>query len=76
IQAGKRTFRSLTIEGEEFEFSEGFTDLHTTSYRHIMDGGGFGLEDARRSILTVYNIRNTQPIGLKGDYHPLALKNL
>ncbi|MCB9016578.1 MAG: Gfo/Idh/MocA family oxidoreductase [Lentimicrobiaceae bacterium] len=74
IQAGKRTFRSLTIEGEEFEFSEGFTDLHTTSYRHILNGGGFGLEDARQSILTVFNIRNTQPVGLKGDYHPLASK--
>lgn len=73
IEAGKRTHRSLTIEGEEFEFSEGFTDLHTTSYMDILSGGGFGLEDARRSILAVYNIRNAQPVGLQGDYHPLAL---
>jgi len=69
---GKRTYRSLTIEGEEFEFSEGFTDLHTTSYTDILSGGGFGLEDARNSIHTVYDIRNAKPLGLHGDYHPLA----
>jgi len=74
-ESGKRTFRSLTIEGEDFEFSEGFTDLHTRSYEDILAGGGFGLEDARQSINTVFNIRNTQPAGLKGDYHPY-LKSL
>lgn len=73
LLAGKRTYRSLTIEGEEFEFSEGFTDLHTTSYKDLLSGGGFGLEDARRSIVTVYDIRNSTPIGLQGDYHPLAV---
>lgn len=73
--AGKRTFRSLTIEGEEFEFSEGFTDLHTRSYEDILAGGGFGLQHAKQSINTVYEIRNTQPVGLKGDYHPF-LKTL
>jgi UDP-N-acetyl-2-amino-2-deoxyglucuronate dehydrogenase len=74
-EAGKRTFRSLTIEGEEFEFSEGFTDLHTRSYEDILAGGGFGLSDARQSIETVFNIRNAQPAGLTGDYHPF-LKTL
>lgn len=71
--AGKRTYRSLNIEGEDFEFSDGFTDLHTTSYMDILSGGGFGLEDARRSIMAVYTIRNAAPIGLKGDYHPMAI---
>lgn len=69
-ESGKRTFRSLTIEGEEFEFSEGFTDLHTKSYEDLLSGGGFGLEDARQSIQTVFNIRNATPQGLRGDFHP------
>ncbi|MFH1120332.1 MAG: Gfo/Idh/MocA family oxidoreductase [Bacteroidota bacterium] len=69
-EAGKRTFRSLTIEGEEFEFSEGFTDLHTLSYEDILSGGGFGLSDARQSIDAVFNIRNAVPVGLTGEYHP------
>ncbi|MBK7215145.1 MAG: Gfo/Idh/MocA family oxidoreductase [Bacteroidales bacterium] len=56
---GKRTFRSITMNGEEIEFSEGFTDLHTRSYEHILGGNGFGLEDARRSIEIVQTIRET-----------------
>lgn len=75
LESGKRTFRSLTIEGEEFEFSEGFTDLHTRSYEDILNGGGFGLDEARQSIHTVFDIRNLDPVGLKGDYHPI-LKSL
>ncbi len=55
--AGKRTYRSLKIEGNEIEFSDGFTDLHTACYRQILDGKGFGLEDARPSIETVHAIR-------------------
>jgi UDP-N-acetyl-2-amino-2-deoxyglucuronate dehydrogenase len=70
--AGKRTYRSLRIEGSDIEFSEGFTDLHTVSYDRILAGAGFGLEDARPSIETVYEIRNATPLGLKGDYHPLC----
>jgi UDP-N-acetyl-2-amino-2-deoxyglucuronate dehydrogenase len=72
VQGEKRTFRLINIDGEEFEFSEGFTELHTESYRDILGGGGFGIEDARMAINTVYDIRNAEPIGLKGDYHPLA----
>lgn len=71
-ESGKRTYRSLTMEGEEVEFSEGFTELHTASYRHILEGKGFGLEDARKCIQIVHDIRNATPIGLKGDYHPFA----
>jgi len=68
---GKRTFRSITIDGEEIEFSGGFTDLHTISYQKILEGKGYGLEAARKSIQTVYNIRNLEPVGIKGDYHPI-----
>lgn len=54
---GKRTYRSITVNGSEFEFSEGFTDLHTTSYREILAGKGFGLVDARKSIEIAQQIR-------------------
>jgi len=69
---GGRTFRSITIEQESFEFSEGFGELHTLSYRDILGGGGFGLEEARAAIQIVHDIRNEKPVGLVGDYHPLA----
>lgn len=75
-QRGGRTFRSLTMEGHEIEFSDGFTELHTHSYQHIFDGNGFGLEEARNSIQIVHDIRHKDPIGLKGDYHPLAAVEL
>jgi UDP-N-acetyl-2-amino-2-deoxyglucuronate dehydrogenase len=59
-QSGKRTFRTLSMEGEEIEFSDGFTDLHTRSYQEIINGNGFGLEDALPSIKLVHQIRNAQ----------------
>jgi UDP-N-acetyl-2-amino-2-deoxyglucuronate dehydrogenase len=55
--SGKRTYRSITVDGDEVEFSEGFTDLHTRSYEQILAGNGFGLEDARRSIGIAQGIR-------------------
>lgn len=70
--AGKRTFRSLSMEGTEVEFSDGFTELHTDSYRKIIAGDGFGLADARNAVQIVHDIRHATPLGLKGDYHPLA----
>lgn len=67
---GQRTFRSITIDGKELEFSGGFTDLHTHSYQHILKGQGFGLEDNRTAIETVSQIR-TMPIMNKTDmFHP------
>lgn len=57
IVAQKRTYRKINIEGEELEFSEGFTDLHTTSYKDILSGGGFGIEDTRKSIQIVSRLR-------------------
>jgi UDP-N-acetyl-2-amino-2-deoxyglucuronate dehydrogenase len=59
------------MDGQEIEFSGGFTDLHTISYEKILEGKGFGLDTARNSIETVYTIRNATPIGIKGDYHPI-----
>jgi len=73
---GQRTYRSIMIEGEELEFSGGFTDLHTRVYEGIIEGNGYGLEDARQSIEIVHKIRNSEPIGLKGDYHPFAKKKI
>jgi UDP-N-acetyl-2-amino-2-deoxyglucuronate dehydrogenase len=69
--AGKRTYRSLQMEGEEIEFSDGFTDLHTRSYEHILAGEGFGLAEAYHSIETVHHIRNARP-KLTDSYHPLV----
>ncbi len=69
---GQRTYRSITIEGEELEFSGGFADLHTRVYEGILEGNGYGLEDVRQAIEIVYDIRNAKPIGLKGDYHPFV----
>lgn len=68
---GMTTYRSITMGGEEIEFSGGFTDLHTQSYSEILKGNGFGIQEARTSIEIVHNIRTTQPVGLKGDYHPI-----
>ena len=73
---GKRTYRSMRIEEEEIEFSDGFTDLHTTSYKEILAGRGFGLDEAYASIGIVHDIRHAEPIGLKGDYHPFAQQAL
>jgi UDP-N-acetyl-2-amino-2-deoxyglucuronate dehydrogenase len=67
---GQRTYRSITVDGEELEFSGGFADLHTRSYEEILAGRGFGLEENRVAIETVASIRNVTPVGLKGDYHP------
>lgn len=76
IKAYKRTFRSISIEGDEVEFSGGFTDLHTESYREILSGKGFGLEDAKRSVEIAHNIRNSKIDTSKGEIHPLAKKLL
>ncbi len=67
---GQRTFRSVKINNEEIEFSGGFTDLHTHSYEAILRGEGFGSEEARSSIQIVYAIRNSKPVGRRGDFHP------
>ena len=75
-EKGLRTYRSITVDGKEIEFSGGFTDLHTVTYQNILNGNGFGIEDARESIELTDYVRNTRPIGLKGEYHPLLKKAL
>lgn len=68
------TYRSLVIDGDEVEFSKGFTDLHTESYRRILAGEGYGPKDVAGSIEIVTQIRIVEPVGLKGDYHPFLKK--
>ncbi|MCK4751297.1 MAG: oxidoreductase, partial [Bacteroidales bacterium] len=68
---GQRTYRSIIIDGKEIEFSDGFADLHTQTYRQILDGKGFGLEESKKSIEMVYDIRNAKPTGKTGMHHPL-----
>ena len=70
-KSGKRTYRSLKMGNQEIEFSDGFTDLHTEMYREIIAGRGFGLLEARQSVNIVFHIRNSQTVGLTGDYHPI-----
>ena len=76
VHGEKSTFRSITIEGEELEFSGGFTDLHTQSYLRVLEGKGYGVEDNRAAIETVAVIRN-KPISVPGEYaHPYLSKVL
>jgi len=75
-EAGQRTYRSITVEGEEIEFSGGFTDLHTVTYQEILAGRGFGLDDAGRSVQTAYDIRNQNTEKNKGEQHPITKKLL
>jgi len=67
---GQRTFRSITVDGEEIEFSGGFTDLHTIVYQEILAGRGFGLQDSRPSIELVHRIRNAKETGINDSSHP------
>jgi UDP-N-acetyl-2-amino-2-deoxyglucuronate dehydrogenase len=72
----KRTHRLILLDGEEIEFSEGFTDLHTIVYKEILAGKGFGLEDALPSIVLAHDIRNATAIGINENSHPLLkMKN-
>jgi len=71
-QKGMRTYRSITIDGQEIEFSSGFTDLHTRSYKEILQGNGFALEQNRVAIETVAGIRSAKPDPEKGERHPFA----
>ncbi len=68
---GQRTYRSITVDNEEIEFSGGFFDLHTKSYENVISGKGFGLKDARQSIEIVHQIRNAEKSPLVGDFHPM-----
>jgi UDP-N-acetyl-2-amino-2-deoxyglucuronate dehydrogenase len=71
---GKRTYRALTASGENIEFSDGFTDLHTRSYEAILCGEGFGLEENRVAIETVARIRTAEVTTL-GEVHPFVARS-
>jgi len=70
---GQRTYRSITVDGKEIEFSGGFTDLHTEVYRRTIAGNGFGLEDTRQAIRTTEQIRNIE-LGGSAPRHPFVEK--
>lgn len=76
VKGKKPTYRSITVDGQEIEFSEGFTDLHTASYQAVLDGKGYGIEDARHCVETVEFIRCAAPVtSQNGEGHPF-LANL
>lgn len=72
VQGEKKTFRTLNIDGDEFEFSQGFTELHNKSYQNILVGNGFRISEAMNCIKIVEQIRNAVPVGLDGKHHPMA----
>ena len=74
IQGEKLTYRSITIEGEELEFSGGFTDLHTQNYQQVLAGNGYGIEENRAAIETVEVIRVAPVIDTPANPHPLLVK--
>lgn len=71
-EKNQRTYRKITYDGKEIEFSTGFTDLHDEVYRDILAGGGFGINDARPSIELVHDIRNAPVVGKNSRTHPIA----
>jgi UDP-N-acetyl-2-amino-2-deoxyglucuronate dehydrogenase len=72
VQQQKRTFRSITVDGQEVEFSEGFTDLHTRSYEEALAGNGYTISDVLPVIRLIHAIRSETPVGPNADSHPLA----
>ncbi|SEL29457.1 UDP-N-acetyl-2-amino-2-deoxyglucuronate dehydrogenase [Atopomonas hussainii] len=77
VKGKKPTYRSITCDGSEIEFSEGFTDLHTVSYQAILDGKGYGIEDARHCVETVERIRTLRPVSARdNEGHPFLVRLL
>jgi len=74
LKKGLPTYRSITVDGEGIQFSEGFTDLHTKVYEETLNGKGFGIEDARPSIELVRKLRSAKVINVLDNIHPFALK--
>ncbi|MFC3283659.1 Gfo/Idh/MocA family protein [Litchfieldella rifensis] len=73
VKGQQPTYRVIKCDGESFEFSSGFTDLHTVSYREILAGRGFGIEAVRHCLETVHAIRTAKPERPRGhEGHPLA----
>lgn len=74
-ETDKRTYRSITVDGDEIEFSGGFTDLHVRSYEEILEGRGYGINAARPSIEIVHQLRNVK-VQAPGEMHHPLLKNV
>jgi UDP-N-acetyl-2-amino-2-deoxyglucuronate dehydrogenase len=72
-QKNQRTYRSITVNGEELEFTEGFTDLHTRVYEESIAGRGFGIDDARPSIELAYALRNPLVTRVDDSAHPYII---
>jgi UDP-N-acetyl-2-amino-2-deoxyglucuronate dehydrogenase len=75
IKEGRATYRSITVDDNDIEFTNGFTDLHTSLYQVVLDGKGFGIVDARPAIETVYNIRNSKVNENQEYLHPFLIIN-
>jgi UDP-N-acetyl-2-amino-2-deoxyglucuronate dehydrogenase len=73
-ESGQRTYRSITVDGEEIEFSGGFSDLHSRSYEEILAGRGFGVADCRTAIETVASIRTSKTVSFGDSGHPFLTK--
>ena len=71
-ESGQRTYRTITIDNEELEFSAGFTDLHTESYNHILAGSGFGISETLKSLQLAHQLRHANIAPLTNDFHPFA----
>lgn len=76
VKGKKSTYRNIDVNGEQLEFSDGFTDLHTTSYQEILAGRGYGLDDARHCIETVNVIRTAKMVTSSADAHPYVKRLL
>ena len=77
VKGKKSTYRNIDISGEQLEFSEGFTDLHTVGYKEILAGRGYGLADARHCIETVDTIRSAQITRTTGsEVHPFVSRSI
>lgn len=74
LEAGKTTFRNITVNGEDLEFSDGFVDLHTQSYAKIIEGHGFPVSEAMQAIDIVETVRNMHPSPNASDRHPFMIK--
>jgi UDP-N-acetyl-2-amino-2-deoxyglucuronate dehydrogenase len=74
LQSGRPAYRSLTMDGKEIEFSEGFTELHTASYREILAGRGFGLTEAKASVALVSALRSAPVVPLPEYEHPFLAR--
>jgi UDP-N-acetyl-2-amino-2-deoxyglucuronate dehydrogenase len=75
-EKGLKTYRTIKVNDEIQEFSDGFTDLHNLCYKNILDGNGYGLADSLPSIQLAHDIRNDIPKGLTGEYHPMCEQKL